>query len=155
MLRVSEKLPILFVGTRSGTWLKTMGDLWAPLAMCIAAQNNYMVVKTKCPNIFIHTMCFSYQCLVYHVHKVSLFLSHSFWLTLYIFQDPGFPRSRVMYRFQDPGFPRSHVKYTFQDPGLLGTHVRYTFQDPGFPRSHNKYNFQDPESSRSHNLESP
>ena len=32
----SEKLSTLFVGTRSGTWLKTMGDLWAPLAMCIA-----------------------------------------------------------------------------------------------------------------------
>ena len=47
MQRVSEKLPTLFVGSRSGTWLKTMGDLWAPLAMCIATQNNFKVVKNK------------------------------------------------------------------------------------------------------------
>ena len=85
MPRVSEKLPTLFVGTRSGTWLKTMGDLWAPLPMCIATQKNCKVAKTKCPNIFIHTMRLKYQCMVYNVHKVCLFLYHSFWITLYVY----------------------------------------------------------------------
>ena len=71
--------------TRSGAWLQTMGNLWAPLAMCIAAQDNCKVVKTKCPNIFIHTMCFLYRCMVCNVHKIGLFLYHSFWVTLYTY----------------------------------------------------------------------
>ena len=37
---------------------KKDGDLWTPLAMCIAMQKNCKGVKIKCPNIFIHTMCF-------------------------------------------------------------------------------------------------
>ena len=83
MQRVSEKLPTPIRRYAERYVAQNDGDLWAPLPMCIATQKNCKVVKTKCPSIFIHTMCFSHQCMVYDVHKVCLFLYHSFWITLY------------------------------------------------------------------------
>ena len=52
--------------------------------MCTTMQHKWKVVKTECPNIFVHTMCVLYQCTLYIVNKSALFLYHSFWITLYI-----------------------------------------------------------------------
>ena len=82
MQRVSEKLPVKRVGARSAAWHKTIGNLWVLTAMCTAMQQKWKMVKTKCPNIFIHTICVLYQCAVYIFHKSALFLYHSFWITL-------------------------------------------------------------------------